>query len=516
MDNLLIYMIKVSIGTTLLYLCYLLFFNRDTFYLRNRIFLVLVLLIPILVPAIRIPIISHNPIVTGNSESFDNLVLPITSSKANLAPVAKGSFDFIKLAFVIYFSISAIFVIRCVISVLSTFRIIRSGSLKDARFPKVIVTDFKVSPFSFFPYVVIPKDVADNDNYKDVLEHEIAHVKQGHTFDLLLSEILIALQWFNPFVWFIKRSIVLNHEYLADHLSIKRHTDIKEYQLRLLGFNTSLKASPLAHNFNNVVKNRIIMINKKPTSRLSTLKNFIILPFVAFITYTSASPDLQNSGKKVSGFVLNKYGKYLSGVEIYVTDQKSTNTTDNMGHFVLNNVPENAKITFKAKNYDPQTVAPVYTSELVIRLPINIPEQQLKENYKEYFPARNSNPLIVIDGSVEDGLSMADIDPTNGVTSIKIISDQEASKKYGEKAKNGVIEINTETGSTSKRVKSPAMDSPEFKAKTLVLVDGNVYKGNVNDIPAQNIQKLSVRNYNASDAKYGEKDKEKVLEITTK
>lgn len=249
MANLLIYLIKVSIGTTLLYLCYLLFFNRDTFYLRNRIFLVLVLLVPIFVPAIRIPVIPHDPMIAGTSESFSNLILPVTSSKESLPSAVAKSFDFTKLGLVIYFSVSIIFILRCVISVLSTFRIIRSGSLMDSRFPRVVVTDQKVSPFSFFPYVVIPADLANNDNYEDVLSHEIAHVQQGHTFDLMLSEILIALQWFNPFVWFIKRSMILNHEYLADHVSISRLIDVKEYQRRLLRVNAGLAAVPFSTQF---------------------------------------------------------------------------------------------------------------------------------------------------------------------------------------------------------------------------------------------------------------------------
>ncbi|MBK9391873.1 MAG: hypothetical protein IPN68_17390, partial [Bacteroidetes bacterium] len=113
---------------------------------------------------------------------------------------------------------------------------------------------------SFFPYAVIPSEVYNSGNYTDILDHESAHLRQGHTFDLLLSEIFIAFQWFNPFAWLIKRSVVLNHEYLADQVFVINRS-IKDYQYRLLNIAGEVKAVSLAHTFNSLIKSRIIMIN---------------------------------------------------------------------------------------------------------------------------------------------------------------------------------------------------------------------------------------------------------------
>jgi beta-lactamase regulating signal transducer with metallopeptidase domain len=89
-------------------------------------------------------------------------------------------------------------------------------------------------PFSFFPYVVIPKKTFESGDYLEILAHEKAHIRQGHTFDLLFSELLIVFLWFNPFIWLIKRSMALNHEYLADKFSLRSSCSIKEYQYKLL------------------------------------------------------------------------------------------------------------------------------------------------------------------------------------------------------------------------------------------------------------------------------------------
>jgi hypothetical protein len=161
--------------------------------------------------------------------------------------------------------------------------IIRKGTIQNTKFPKVVLSEMEHPPFSFFPYVVIPKKTFERGDYLEILEHETAHIKQGHTFDLLISELLIAFLWFNPFMWLIKRSIILNHEYLADNFSLKSSCSVKEYQYKLLNIPTRLMNVPLAHNFSSLIKNRIVMINKKPTQNYAALKSIIILPVVAIL-----------------------------------------------------------------------------------------------------------------------------------------------------------------------------------------------------------------------------------------
>jgi hypothetical protein len=147
----------------------------------------------------------------------------------------------------------------------------------------VVLSEMEHPPFSFFPYVVIPKKTFESGEYLEILEHEKAHIRQGHTFDLLFSELLIVFLWFNPFMWLIKRSIILNHEYLADNFSLKSSCSVKEYQYKLLNIPTRLMNVPLAHNFSSLIKNRIVMINKKPTRNYAALKSIIILPAVAIL-----------------------------------------------------------------------------------------------------------------------------------------------------------------------------------------------------------------------------------------
>ena len=233
MDNLLLYLLKVSAGTTLLYLCYLLLFRKDTFYLRNRILLILILILPAIFPFVKIPVVTNKVVATVPVNALDYIVYSGNAAGTTLSGAAT-SYNYNRLFIVIYFAVATALLLRIVISLISTFRIINKGEINKKQFPKVVVSSNQLPPFSFFPYVVIPADDLTNGNYNDILDHEFAHLRQGHTFDLLLSELIIAFQWFNPFVWFIKRSVILNHEYLADRVSLINNKSTKDYQYRLL------------------------------------------------------------------------------------------------------------------------------------------------------------------------------------------------------------------------------------------------------------------------------------------
>jgi TonB family protein len=295
MKDLLLYLLKVSAGATMMYAGYLLFFRRDTFYLRNRIFLLLTLIIPTMLPVIRIPVITEAVVSAEPVGAIGNMTNSGTGIQTAFNDVVQNSFDIYLFSGWIYFTVAALLVIRVFISLWSTYTIIKKGNLKNNNFPKVILSHDNLPPFSFFPFAVIPAEEFQKGNYDDILEHEFAHIRQLHTFDLLISELFVAFQWFNPFVWFIKRSIVLNHEYLADKVSLTSKSSAKEYQYRLLNLQPALKHTLLAHSFDSLIKNRIIMINKTPSSKLAIVKNLLIFPVVAIALYAFASPEYKSA-----------------------------------------------------------------------------------------------------------------------------------------------------------------------------------------------------------------------------
>jgi len=282
MDNLLLYLLKISAGIILFYLSYILFFSRDTFYQRNRVFLIGILMLSIVFPSLKISNFSSSETTSVVTNPINELIV----SGANIGATVTEkitSFDINNFFFSLYFLVASLILFNLLISLTRIYMIIKRGKRLGKDFPMVILSDMEHPPFSFFPYIVIPQKIYDSGDFPEILRHEKAHIRQGHTFDLLLTELLIAFLWFNPFIWLIKRSMKLNHEYLADNLTLKNSHNIKEYQYKLLNITKGQMNIPLANNFSSLIKNRIIMINKKPTHNYAILKNLMILPVIAIL-----------------------------------------------------------------------------------------------------------------------------------------------------------------------------------------------------------------------------------------
>lgn len=474
MDNLLIYLLKVTAGTTLFYLTYLVFFRKETFYLRNRVFLILTLILPAVLPLLKIPVTVNTGIPSEPVNEIINLIPSGTVSDATLVTAAATDpFDFILLMTWIYLAVATVLLLRGLISLISTFRIIRKGVIKSNQFPRVVISDLKHPPFSFFPYAVIPSKEYETGEYGDILDHEFAHIRQGHTFDLLLSEIFIAFQWFNPVVWFIKRSVILNHEYLADQVSINCRS-AKEYQYRLLSFNTGMETLALAHTFTSLIRNRIIMMNKKPTNRYFAWKNILVLPAILAAVYAFATPEYHYvtqeteplliyesqaiMQKNVKGIVLKEDGEPLGGVYIASTGSLGSVMSaysDSDGRFVLSNVQDNAFLILNCRGYASVTVKADYKSDMTIKMSKDnsFVDSKYVSTPLEGTPQK---PLTVLDGEISN-------QPTSELMSklgnefgtVVVLKGKEATDKYGEAGKNGVEEVYSRKKATELGLKFP-------------------------------------------------------------
>jgi TonB family protein len=475
MDNFQLYLLKVSAGTILFYLSYLLIFNKDTFYQRNRVILILTLFLPTLLPALKIPVLSNSIVPLEPINPIDKIYFLENSFNTTIAnTINSDSFDYNILFIWIYFTVAGLLLLRVVISLISTYRIIKKGTVKNYQFPKVIISDRQLPPFSFFPYAVIPVVYYKSSNYTDILDHEFAHIRQGHTFDLILCELFIAFQWFNPFIWLIRRSIVLNHEYLADNVSVKNKS-VKEYQYLLLNFQLGFKDISLAHNFHSFIENRIIMINKKPTMKYAALKNILFLPLVALVVYAFATPEynyvaaetepseispaLEIIKKEVKGIVLNEDGNPLEGVNIRNTGTMGNafiNYSGPDGRFVINYIQADAYLNLFLRGYKTQLIKAEFNSEIIARM---VKDEDYKE--PEYETAtkdgvKSSYPIVVLDGLVTKEPAAVLISKMGAeLGTIVNLTGKEATEKYGEAGKNGATEIYTRKKALKSGIKIP-------------------------------------------------------------
>ncbi len=491
MDNFLIYLLKVAAGTVLFLSMYVILFRKETFYIRNRIILILSILIPVIIPLLTYTVtvsVNPQPLPVTELSGFSETVSDTVASSGPAPQATTTSFSLIKVITWLYFSGVILFVIRGLISLLSTFIIIRNCKVVSDSFPKVLLSEKNHPPFSFFPWAVIPVSEYSGGNCSDILDHESAHLRQGHTFDLLLSEMFIAFQWFNPFAWLIKRYMVLNHEYLADNVSILNRS-IKDYQYRLLNIAGAKTAVAMAHTFNSLIKNRIIMINSKPTNRRAGWKTLVMLPAALALSYAFIEPDyvynnIENESfsitaapqiiqKAVKGIVLNDEGKPIQGVRVANTripDEAFGAMTGPDGRFLIANIQEGESLMFYVMGYKNVILKPDFNAEMTVRM-----EKDPEAAKVQYFANKQGDAqpkqLVVIDGVISDKDFMtASRDLGYDYGMFKMLRGKEATDKYGDKGGAGVYEISTRKKAIEMGQRPPIRrlipdDFPTFQGK---------------------------------------------------
>ena len=303
MDSFLWYLIQVSCVFAVLYLVYHLFFRWMTFHRVNRVFLLLMIPVSFIIPgtdvgfntsmADEMQIPAFNELVSINQP--DQVLTTATSYGINLN----------RVLIILYCFFVLIYLFRLVLSAFRLFRMKSKSAYINDKGYLIIYADVPVI-FSYFNWIFVP-DVRYDQYEEPVIRHEKMHVTLGHTFDLIITEILISLLWFNPFVYFFRKSIKSVHEYHVDSVILKSEVQKSDY-LRMIMDNleSGVRLNGLYNYFNGItIKKRIKMITTNNTSRIHLVWYLMIIPILGFLVMSFANPI----GEKPEIFPIRK-GEY--------------------------------------------------------------------------------------------------------------------------------------------------------------------------------------------------------------
>ena len=277
--NTLIWLLKVNAAIILLYAFYKLLFQRDTFFGAKRTILLSAICFALVYPLfdVRELFLSENAYFQTNILTFELpefLVLP------NLEQ-AQQSLSFVNLATGIWIAGMILFFSYFVFQVISILHKILISKRMQLSGMNVRVLDGLKTPFSFFNCILINPNFHNEQEISEILHHEKTHAEQGHTFDVIFSELFCILCWFNPFAWLLKKEIRMNLEFLADNQVMQSVENTEHYQLHLLRLSYN-KAIKLSNNFNvSPLKKRIQMMNKKKSSNAGAIKYILFVPLAA-------------------------------------------------------------------------------------------------------------------------------------------------------------------------------------------------------------------------------------------
>ncbi|WP_044117759.1 M56 family metallopeptidase [Alkaliflexus imshenetskii] len=464
------YLLKSSSWLICFALTYFLFLRNERYFLLNRIFLIIGALASVVFPLIKFSytvkiapaIIIQQPIGT---------ITALTEA----SPVETTAHTNWELLITLAFLAGALFFLGRIFSQSHKFfRIIKHSGYRQEGNIKVVTTDAIKAPFSFFSYVFVNPSTSDNAK-REIVKHEAEHIRQFHWIDLVLSELICILQWFNPFAWVYGHFVRQNHEYLADSKVIQTSENPAIYKAVLLNHLLGAEVIRIGHSFSySLNKKRFSMMTNKPTPTIRKMKTLLILPMIIITFYAFAKPIYvynqaeatpqvetnETHGKTVSGLVYNEDGSPLQGASIILRGTTLGTVADENGAFILSNVPEEGQIVISFMGMTSETVKPEFDSTMKITLKKKIEEldRVVVVGYGEMNPSaatsdvveiRHNNsaetealPLYILDGMEVSKAEVDKLKPDN-IDHISVIKNNESIAKYGDKGKNGVIEIVT-------------------------------------------------------------------------
>ena len=328
MGTFIIYLLKSAIYLAVFYLFNRLLLSKETFHKFNRFLWLLIIPISLLLPIVDY---SFNNIL-GNSYEIPTAIESEEIGAAHTtSPIVADN----SISISIQNSLTALLIIYMVgVGITFIFKLVAYIKLNillsqlkgDSEFVEKFeqcknkvgcknvvlkVHNMKIVPFSWMRTVVVSREDL-RENGEELLIHELSHIKEGHSWDVLLCDLFIVFQWFNPASWLLKRSLTQLHEYSVDENVINIGIDAKSYQLLLIKKAAGLRFYSMANSFNHSkLKNRITMMLKQKSNRWAYAKCLYALPLAFLAMSAFCAPEVSAKISEISSVKISKNLSYL-------------------------------------------------------------------------------------------------------------------------------------------------------------------------------------------------------------
>jgi TonB-dependent SusC/RagA subfamily outer membrane receptor len=625
------YLLKVIVCSGILCGYYYLALRNKIFHRWNRFYLLASAVLALGVPLMKINIFQN---ASEDKGTVIRMLQTINSSDETIIEYSSHSglqFNSANFISVAYILITLIFLSIFFLALYKIFSLKKKYAITKMKGISFISTDARGTPFSFFNSIFWNNAIDLHSRQgQQIFNHEIAHIKEKHSYDKIFMNVLLIFFWINPFFWLMRKELSMIHEFIADKEALE-DSDISAFAEMVLQTVYPGQKFSLANNFfHSPLKRRLIMFTKNKNPKVSYLSRLLVLPLaiIVFFAFTikmkTIQPATNYSGKQLTVIIDAGHGGEDNGAvsqnglfekdinlsiakeiaalnknnnikillsrdndvnipvksrvefsnskhaDLFISIHVNTagkNALDEKGFSVLidkNNLEKNKllasalleelKKTYVTENVigvrqnniyvidnsicpaaliecgyltNPADVDFISKSENQKKIARNIldaiekfGDQNLTDNnisiseFTDTTPANkisSPEPLFVVDGKIVSKGEATAIDHKN-IDSINILKGESAIKKYGEKGKNGVVEI--------AKKKLLIKETPNAKNTTgaitspVYFYDGKeISKDEMKEIPPNHIESINVLKGGDAIKKYGEKGKNGVIEI---
>ncbi len=279
--NALYYLIESSICAAILWVGYYLLLRNSSHFTLSRAYLLLSMPLSIIIPALNLPVLP-----AADVASPWRMVVEVQNS----TPLtAESSTTIVVWILGVAYLLGCVYFIFRLVKQLLHLRTITSGIAKNSSY----------KAFTFFRRIYVNKSAMAAADYNQVLLHEQAHATQLHSLDLMMAELFIIVQWFNPFARKIKQSLTEVHEYIADKQALSKGADVQLYKELL--FKQTIGLHPeYANGFNySLIKKRLTMITKAKPTKFMALRLLGVTMTVAALIAVFGCNQSQKTNQEV-------------------------------------------------------------------------------------------------------------------------------------------------------------------------------------------------------------------------
>lgn len=280
------YIIQVVLFQVLFVAVYDFFLSKETFFSKNRWYLLSTSIVSFLLPFVKIPTIQKAVPVEYT------IMLPEVVLSPQRVIEKAAWYQSIDYLDVLFWSGCLVFLIVFVVKLFRIVRLIFKYEIERKKTYKLVLLPKNAKAFSFFNYIFLGKEIP-LDKQEKIIQHELVHSKQKHSIDLLFFEFLRILMWFNPMVYVYQNRISLVHEYISDE-KVSKATLKENYINNLLSDVFQVENISFLNQFykHSLIKKRIIMMTKKESKQIKQLKYLLLIPVLAsMLAYTSCSQN---------------------------------------------------------------------------------------------------------------------------------------------------------------------------------------------------------------------------------
>ncbi len=309
----LVYILKSAACLAVFYLFYKLLMSRDTFHRFNRFALLGLLVLSSVLPLVEVSV--NEPVgVQETMLTLEQLLLLADVEEGQETVVAQPATAlWVRVALLVYLAGIVFFAVRNLWSLGRLGALLRRGRVERvsdylpgrAEHVRLVVHDRDIAPFSWMRYIVLSrKDLEENG--REILIHELAHIRNRHSWDLLLADLCIFVQWFNPAAWLLKQELQTLHEYEADETVLREGVDARKYQMLLIKKAVGTRLYSMANSFNHSsLKKRITMMLKEKSNPWARVKYLYVLPLAALAVTAFARPEVSAVTDEISSAKVN-------------------------------------------------------------------------------------------------------------------------------------------------------------------------------------------------------------------